>query len=92
MAAYLMEQVAYNLSDNPRVSKSLLVYELNNTYSTLYSIFGVPAFGVTFVMSANGNNPPSLTTFLFNSVVDAVELLFEETLSTHIRHIKLSSV
>lgn len=92
MAAYLVKQVADNLSDNPRVSKSLLAYELNNTYSTLYSAFGVRAFDVTFAMSANGNNPLSLTPFLFDSVVDAVELLFEEIPSTPIRHLKLSPV
>lgn len=82
MVTYLVKQVADSLSDNPRVAKSLQVYELNNTHSTLYDAFGVRAFDVTFAMSANGNNPLSLTPFLFNSVVDAVELLFEETLST----------
>lgn len=89
MATYLVKQVF----DNLRVAKSPRVYELNNTPSNLYGAFGVRAFDVMFSMSANGNNPLSLTPFLFNSVVDAVELLFEETLSTPpIRHLKLSSV
>lgn len=88
MATYPVKQV----SDNLRVAKSLQVYELNNTHSTLYDAFGVRAFDVTFAMSANGNNLLSFTSLLFDSVVDAVELLFEETLSTPIRHLKLSSV
>lgn len=88
MATYLVKQV----SDNLRVAKSPRVYELNNTPSNLYGAFGVRAFDVTFAMSANGNNLLSFTSLLFDSVVDAVELLFEETLSTTIRHLKLSSV
>lgn len=88
MATYLVKQV----SDNLRVAKSPRVYELNNTPSNLYGAFGVRVFDVTFAMSANGNNLLSFTSLLFDSVVDAVELLFEETLSTPIRHLKLSSV
>lgn len=92
MATYLVKQVADSLSDNQRVAKSLQVYELNNTHSTLYDAFGVRAFDVMFSMSANGNNPLSFTSLLFDSVTAAVELLFEETLSTPIRHLKLSPV
>ncbi len=92
MATYLVKQVADSLSDNPWVAKSPRVYELNNTHSTLYSAFGVRALDVTFSVSANGNNPLSFTPFLFDSVTAAVELLFEETLSTPIRHLKLSPV
>lgn len=88
MATYPVKQV----SDNLRVAKSPRVYELNNTHSTLYDAFGVRVFDVTFAMSANGNNLLSFTSLLFDSVVDAVELLFEETRSTPIRHLKLSSV
>lgn len=92
MVTYLVKQVADSLSDNPRVAKSLQVYELNNTHSTLYDAFGVRAIDVTFSMSANGNNPLSFTPFLFDSVTAAVVLLFEEIPSTPIRHLKLSPV
>lgn len=90
-AAYLVKQVADRLSDNPRVAESIEVYELNNTYSTLYGAFGVRAFDVTIGMPFNDRHPLALTRVMFDGIVGAAVMLFAETYSTRFSKIQWPS-
>lgn len=87
----MVKQVADRLSDNPRVAESIEVYELNNTYSTLYGAFGVRAFDVTIGMPFNGRHPLALTRVMFDGIVGAAVMLFAETYSARFSKIQWPS-